>query len=307
MAKIKVTSKKFKVKGAKTITAGDIARKFRTPQQKYTAERLFVKAQKLLAKWGKPPKRVKYTHKKKQRKIPKKLPTSLQDSKPVAVFKKVFRQPISNALVAYQMIGFDAFTRTYLQSSRKSPNDVIWIKLSSKGEMYLSNFKSYPKLYRQVLNDVAYQMRVIRSSMSAYAAAEIARYVPRDTGNLRWSLLTSLNESVSTVPKISPKKNEDIELRMGLFSDLPYLEYVDKPKKPIKVRHSKSEKIRSRKTGEYLHDPHALTGFMSLVTMHLKSRARILTRTMLSALAGRWGMKYNEIKSLFSYKNYNFR
>lgn len=306
--------KDFKLKSAKTITAQDILRKYRTPSQKFTAEKLFLEAKKILAKWGKPPKKVKYSYKPRRKhttktqKFTKKLPTSLADSKPKAVFKHAFKGTISNQLAAYQMIGFDAFTRTYLQSSRKSPNDVIWIILSSKGEEYLDNFKSYPRLYRQVLNDIAYQMRVIRSSMSAYAAAEIARYVPKDTGDLRWSLLNSLNESVSTVPKISPKNNKDIELRMGLFSDIPYLEYVDKPKKPITVRHFKSQKIMSRKTGEYLHDPHALTGFMSLITLHLKSRARILTRTMLSALAGKWGLNYNkDVKPLFKYKNYNFR
>lgn len=292
-------NKTGKVIASKKVTAEALfSRVF--PTKKISAATLFLKARQMLEAYGKRPVTIRHTPAERIRaKKERALPTGFVDTRK----KKIFPSGIK-PLTTHEK----TFLRRYLTGGEEDPNDIIWIHLSEKGLKFFSDMQN-KALIRKSIDEVAVQMRRIYNSLIAYAAKEIGKYVPKDTGTLRWSLLMSLNKRLSLVPKAKPPGVGDLILRMSMYTDLHYLQYVNAPAKGrnIRIAHHRSMRIRSKKTGEYLHDPDAKFGFMSLIRMHLKNRARSLTRSMLSTLATRWGMGYSEVKGLFRYRGYKFR
>ena len=307
MSLIKKIAKSGKVTKSRPLTPEALFGRIIPRQPKLTPQRLFIKAQKILARFGKQPQRVKITGSHRRRvKHKKTLPKKYTDTRVKRIFPKGIKP-----LATHEK----SFLRRYLMGDKKDITDIMWIHLSAKGLKYLEQTeKNSRKIYRKSLDDIAIQMRRIHNSLVAYGAKEISHNVPKDTGSLRWSLLTSMSKRLSLIPSSKPSDPDKLVLRVGFYTDLPYLEYVVKPRmiqskkgsRPMIIAHSKGMRQRSRKTGEYLHDPNAKFGFMSLIRMHLKAKARTLTRTTLSTLSRQWGMTYNTVKGLFKYKGYRF-
>lgn len=298
--------KSGKIRPSKKVTAEALFRKALPRQPKITPQRLFFKAQQILTKFSKQPVKYRPTPAKliKAKKI-KTLPTEFVDTRKRRIFPKGAKPLLTHE---------KTFLRRYLMGDDEDPTDIIWIHLSEKGLTFFSKIDD-KRLYGKNADEIAIQMRRIHNSMLAHGAKEISRYVPKDTGSLRWSLLNSMSKRLSQVPQSKPSNIGNLVLRISLYTDLPYLEYVVKPRiifskkgsRPMVIAHSKGMRIRSRKTGKYLHDPDAKFYFLALIRLHLKAQARRLTRGMISSLSRQWGMAYNTVKSFFKYRGYKFR
>lgn len=297
--------KSGKIQSSKPITAEAIVGKY-IPSQPITPQRLYFKTQQILKKFGK--RAIKIRIKPSQRIRAKKIkafPTKFVDTRGKKIFPKGMKP-----LATHEK----SFLRRYLAGGEEDPSDIMWIHLSEKGIKFFSKMQNV-YLRRKLIDEIAVQMRRIHNSLLAVGAKEISHNVPKDTGLLRWSLLMSMSKRLSLVPNTKPSDIGGLVLRISLYTDLPYLQYVLKPRtitskkgsRSMIIAHSKSMRIRSKKTGEYLHDPDAKFGFMSLIRMHLKTQARRLTRAMISSLSRQWGMSYNEVKSFFKYRGYKFR
>jgi len=292
-----------RIKRKKITTAGRL-RKVIPHQPKLTPERLFVRAAELLAKFGK---KTEVLAPSPIRKVRRKFPKSYAHMKPKAV--GIFSDG-NKMLTTHNK----TFLRREFMNDADDPSDIMQITLSANGVRF---FEDIDRVYvrMRMIDEVAIQMRRIHSSLQAFGITEINRYVPKDTGLLRWSLITSMSMQLSTIPSTKPGDINGLKLRIGFYSDLDYIKYVNEPRmiiskkgaKAMVIAHHKSKKQRSRKTGEYLHDPNAKFRFMSLIRLHLKTRARQLTRSMLSTLSRTFSIPYNEAKSLFRYKGYKFR
>lgn len=283
----KISAENVIRKGAavKDISAEAMLHKY-IPQRKISAERLFYHAQKMLSKIGKG-----------------KIDYKFHQKKDLKKYTDTRRKDIENLEHRHPTY----LRRLYGDETNK--NDIAWIYLSEKGKDHLRGMRNIKGLYQKSMDDISLELRRIYNKILAVGAKEINLYVPKDTGMLRWSLLASLGKRLSIVPSFKPSASHDLELRVILTTDLPYVKYVNTQQKGRKFRiaHHRSMKIRSRKTGEYLHDPDAKFGFMSLIRLHLKEHTRKATRSMLSSLANKWGMNYNYIKSLFKYQGFKFR
>ena len=286
-----------RIKRKKITTAGRL-RKVIPHQPKLTPERLFVKAQELLAKFGK---KTEVIAPSPIRKVGRKFPKSYAHMKPKAV--GIFSDG-NKMLTTHNK----TFLRREFMNDADDPSDIMQIRLSANGVRFFEDIER-KYIRARMIDEVAIQFRRIHSSLQAFGISEINKYVPKDTGLLRWSLITSMSMQLSTVPSTKPGDINGLKLRIGFYTDLEYLKYVNNPKKArsLRIAHHRSMRQRSRKTGEYLHDPDAKFRFMSLIRLHLKSRARQLTRSMLSDLSRRFSIPYNEAKSLFRYKGYKFR
>ena len=287
-SKPKITAKSSFRKGMKykpktEMTAEALFHKIIPKRPKITAERLFLKAQQMISRFG---------QKEKIEEKRKKITDATKKWKKITDVKK---DPIKFPITPI---------------SEKKPA-IMKIIISEKGHKFIEDLGK--KFGRQFLDDIAIELRRIWSNLLAIGAKEINTRVPRDTGMLRWTLLTSLGSRYSVVPSTKPTSSAHAVLVVNFYSDLPYLQYVVAPHthpytgKPVRVAHHRSEKRRSRGKEKYLHDPDAKFGFMSLIRLHLKEQARRLTRSMIRSLSTRWGIPYNQIKGFFKYIGYKFR
>lgn len=189
----------------------------------------------------------------------------------------------------------------YLKVGRKGPFDLLEIELSSFGRSQLKHWKKMlgRSRYQQILQFLAIELRNIRRDLAYYGADEIKRYVPKDVGNLHISLRRSLSETQSIVPRGIPTPS-NLKLRMGFNSELEYAEIVNKmPNKSLRhYGHTKSWR-----TGKMLYDPTATTHFMSLIRLHLKTRAKRLVINMIRNMTPNLGLSYNYCKKMFKIKH----
>lgn len=281
-------------------TAASLFGKFIPRQPKLTPQRLFTKVQQALTKFGSKPKRIKpVSYQVNRSKKKSTISTKFTDTRSRNIFPEG-----NKPLVTHQ----NTFLRRTLRGSSEDPVDIMWIHLSANGNRFFDQI-THVGIRARMVDQVATEMRRIHTNLLVYGISEVQRTVPKDTGLLRWSLITSMNRRLSLVPSTPLYDYKNLILRISFYTDLDYLKYVNSQTKgrTIRIAHHRSMRQRSRKTGEFLHDPDAKFGFMSLIRVHLKTRARQLTRTMISTLSRSWGMNYNGIKSLFKYRGYRFR
>lgn len=145
-------------------------------------------------------------------------------------------------------------------------------------------------------------MLELHEKVIGYAWELIEKYVPRDTGALRDSLLSSLTE----VSSIVPSDVQNLELKLRFFSELGYAGIVNRmPNKMI--QHDQSEGIRGR-TGLVKHDPDAVKGFFSVVILNLQNAIKnVFIKEFIQDVRkiiynGYYPISYNYAKSLFRYK-----
>lgn len=184
-----------------------------------------------------------------------------------------------------------------------SVEQVIWIKLSPKGKTELKEALIFdPRLYRARMKDIGYEMNAIYTTLTSTAAKLIQRHVPKDTGDLQSSLLTSMAGAGTKKPPNRVRRGNQLEIHVGFYSDIPYLKYVNKPQRTILVRHHRNMGIISYRGGRhYLHDPTAKTLFMLTTKQAIRDEARRLTKDMIRRLYIKWGVTYPYVKSLFKY------
>ena len=259
-------------------------------RKKTEFHKLFIASQKILFKQPKfRKKRVKKTKTKLVRSGL--LPTKIGDSrKPVRVRRILPSIPTGKAVYSPPIT---------------SVSQICWVKLSPTGKKELKSAENFDlRFYRAMMADIARVMIDLRLALTTKAAQIIGRHVPRDTGDLQESLLESMIGNSLVTPPINPRNKKQIELRIGLFSTIPYLKYVNEPDRIITVRHRRSQRIVSYRGGRhYLHDPYAKTKFMFTVKAALRMEARKLTRDMLRSLRQKWkpAYTYNQVKGFFKY------
>ena len=188
-----------------------------------------------------------------------------------------------------------------------SVEQVIWIRLSDKGKRELkSAFDFGHRFHKSRIRDIANEMNDIYSSLRAFAAQMISKHVPRDTGDLQSSLLSSLSGIGTKKPPMFPRSENQLELRMGYYSNIYYLPYVNNPKRIITVRHHRNMGIISYRGGRhYLHDPTAKTKFMLTSKAAIRKEAKRLTKNMIRRLYLKWGLRGASgsgfVKGMFKY------
>ena len=182
---------------------------------------------------------------------------------------------------------------------------VIWIKISPNGKKELEAIRSVDvMLYRALLNNIADEMLLVKKELFKYGVKLVNRHVPKDTGDLRNSLIASLSSRSTKTPPSIPRRVSQLELTMGFYSNLHYLRYVNAPTRTIKVRHHVGMGIISYRGGRhYLHDPRAKTTFMLTTKQAIRKEAVRLTKQMIKNLRLRWQPQYtsNIVKSFFKY------
>ncbi|KKM80070.1 hypothetical protein LCGC14_1343550 [marine sediment metagenome] len=184
-----------------------------------------------------------------------------------------------------------------------SVEQVIHIKLSPNGKKELESAKDFDmRFYRSRMKDIADGMNVLYLALRATAAQLISRHVPKDTGDLRRSLLSSMSSKSTKFPPNKPRRENQLELHVGFYSDIPYLTYVNRPRVVINVRHHRNQGIISYRGGRhYLHDPTAKTKFMFTTKAAIRQAAKNLTKEFIRRLYIKWGYTRPYVKSLFRY------
>lgn len=182
---------------------------------------------------------------------------------------------------------------------------VLWIKISPTGKQRLETaFSKDRKVYEMMLNGIINEMLLLHLELTAFATQSIIKHVPKDTGDLRNSLIASMNARTTKKPKKNTRRPSQLELRIGFFTDLPYVKYVDVPKRVINVRHHRNMGIISYRGGRhYLHDPTAKTKFMLTTREAVRTEARRLTKQLIRNLWINWKPVYTypQIKAFFKY------
>ena len=97
--------------------------------------------------------------------------------------------------------------------------------------------------------------------------------VPSDTGMLRKSFIKSVSDQNSIFPKLTVSSLSDLKISMRWFSELEYAGIVNKMPTGM-VRHHRNQKIRSWRTGKFLHDPEAVGMFFYTVKYDIQRKIR---------------------------------
>lgn len=136
--------------------------------------------------------------------------------------------------------------------------------------------------YSGLTYDISRQLRQLMKQIQEFGKIYINTYAPADVGNssyknsmpnLRRSLIESLDESNTIVPKLGNNDVNNIQLKMRFFSELSYAGIVNRMPQSS-LQHHKSEKEKSWKTGEYLHDPQAKRHFFQYIERQIKNVTR---------------------------------
>ena len=190
-------------------------------------------------------------------------------------------------------------------STLTSIDQVIWVKLSPRGKQELLSASIFGVMAQRFrMGEITQEMNLLYLSLLGFAEKAVRKHVPKDTGDLRNSLIASMNSALSKIPPRSPIRFSQLELKVGFYSDIPYLKYINNPKRTITVRHHKNMGIISYRGGKhYLHDPKAKTKFMFTTKAAIRYEAKRLTKQMIRSLWNKWKPQYtyNQVKSLFKY------
>lgn len=270
---------------------------FGVRKRKHELRQLFIKSQKILHRRFKS---IKYHPKTKKSKKIKKIKVRRHK---VSIVDAQGSKTILSTRISPQISGKSILTSYYplrLKTSR-----LINVKISNKGKKELNIVKAGVfgrRKFRNMLEDIAIEMNIYLESMIVEAARKIAYYVPRETGDLQVSLLNSMNSNLSTIPQLRPTRISQLELIVGIYSDIPYAQYVDRPKRtPYVVKHYKSQGKMGRRSGEFLHDPNAVKAYISILMLHLKPFARRFGTKMIRNLARRWKLNHKIVRPMFKF------
>ena len=219
---------------------------------------------------------------------------------------KAKRQKIGDANIPIPSTTSQPSTPTILSQPSQlltSVQQVIHITLSPNGKKELKSALDFgPRFYRSRMKDIADGMNAIYLALRATAAQLISTHVPKDTGDLRRSLLASMSSNSTRFPPNKPRRGNQLELHVGFYSDIPYLKYVNNPKRVIDVRHHRNQGIISYRGGRhYLHDPKAKTKFMLTTKAAIRMAAKRLTKNFIQRLYIKWGYTRNQVKSMFKF------
>lgn len=271
----KIRTKSGKRVGARHI-GGWIERKkkpqaFRTP----TMETLIRKGIRLV-------KAFKKTKKKKTRRSPKRVKDTLE------------RVPISELLPKRPLLGRDRY-------------NLVEIELSQDGEEYLRQLKRIdPITYRLFVGQLGFGLRGIHRNVRYVGRRLIGLppffehgMVPKDTGRLRRDLYRSLSEDYSVIPNPVTLDHRNLELRIGFYSDLPYVGYLSKV--GIRIKHFGWK--RSWRTRVPLYDPGAKREFMKIIPRNLRRVAMGNFYSMCRRVAPIVGLSANDVKNMFKVKH----
>lgn len=153
--------------------------------------------------------------------------------------------------------------------------EIVDIKLTKYG-------KAVCTVYPDIISDISYQMRRILYNIKIIGIQYINKFVPADVGNSRYkntrpnirrSLSESLSERNNIVPPMGNMNASDLQLHIRFYSDLYYAGIVNEMPESM-IRHQRSNRKRSWKTGEYLHDPYVKQNFFGLIKNKLKRDTR---------------------------------
>ena len=140
------------------------------------------------------------------------------------------------------------------------------LELSPNGFAFLT---LNPNLITNFIHRIRYFFRVIQIE----AEKVIMKKVPSDTGMLRKSFIKSVSDQNSIFPKLTVSSLSDLKISMRWFSELEYAGIVNKMPTGM-VRHHRNQKIRSWRTGKFLHDPEAVGMFFYTVKYDIQRKIR---------------------------------
>lgn len=189
----------------------------------------------------------------------------------------------------------------------KGRYNLIEIELNADGKKFLSGLKALDPLTYHVavytlsrgLRNTHTNIRYLARRMMGMGQDFQTGQVPKDTGALRRDLLNSLSSKCSIIPNAVVLNHNDLKLKLGFYSDLPYVDYLKKPFLHIK-HHGKK---RSRRTGIPLYDPGATPQFMKNITNALRRAAIGNFYTMCRHAAPHLGIPADYVKQMFKVKH----
>lgn len=151
---------------------------------------------------------------------------------------------------------------------------ILSINISAKGMKFLMD-NIYDAYYLdEIKHAITDAMRDLWTKIWNYGKTQINRYVPKDSGDLRKSLIQSLSDDPLKgcyIPNLEEKNPRRIRLEIRIFSDITYGGIVNNMPNDFlqhpNIYHLSGMKGKSGKT---LNDPHAVKGFFSMVILKIK-------------------------------------
>lgn len=221
-----------------------------------------------------------------------------------------YHPPITYQRSIFNLVPWTHAERLYLAGMVRRQPYVFEVQISTHGrKMFRMIKETFGYQYYQVLRDVSFLLFNFYVLVEKFGEQVIMKYVPSDTGALRTSLIRSMMKPLSIVPQENPFIPSHIKLKLSVYSDKKYLNYVNtgtythpKTGKKHKIQLAHSGYTQSRRTGKLLFDPDAKYDSLSFVRMKIKERANKEYKNFLRQIANVFGIKYMEAKRFFTTK-----
>ena len=166
------------------------------------------------------------------------------------------------------------------------PKLIFEVFPTHKYYMYIRARKSYGD-HMAVIKAIRKAMQKVLDDLVKYGKIIINKYVPEETGDLRKSMIDSLEKSKVRGMTIK------VELDTG---NIQYANPVNNmPESKIRHDMGKNKQI-GRRSGKYLHDPKAIENWFQHITMNLNAEAGKLLRVMIIDIMDAFGFRYYKKK-----------